>query len=154
MFLRSYEIYTSPVEEVQRLFLTKHYSYNYEISKHRGSRYRNIPTDPWEVVANTFGSSVRAVGTTAMGCRFVNFTTDLTYYRSSLACITCRRLINGTDRQSFGVVTFYLGSLERSCCWSSYWCDTHTHTYTHILRLLWGRRLPTECTAAYRGLLY
>jgi hypothetical protein len=88
------------------------------------------PRIPWEVVASTLAPSVRAVGTAAIGCRCVDFTNDPTYYRSSVACITCRRMINGTDRRSFGVVTFYLGSLERSCWWSSYWCD-NTYSSTH-----------------------
>jgi len=45
--------------------------------------------------------------------------------------------------RSFGVATFYLGSLEGNCWWSSYWCETHILEYTRIR--VWGSlQLPSE----------
>jgi hypothetical protein len=47
----------SPVKEVPRLFLTKHYSFNLKISKIECSHYRNVPTVPMGSGRGSFGSA-------------------------------------------------------------------------------------------------
>ena len=46
---------TSPVEEVPRLILTKHYSFNWNINKRLSSHYRIVTTDPLATCHGSLG---------------------------------------------------------------------------------------------------
>jgi len=56
-FLIRYEINPPRIKEVGRLFITNHYSFNYEISKLHSIHDSNVCTDPWEIVADPLGSA-------------------------------------------------------------------------------------------------
>jgi hypothetical protein len=52
-----------------RIFLTKHYYLNLKVSEVESSHYRNVSTDPGELIAFPTGSVEHTSGTTAQDDR-------------------------------------------------------------------------------------
>ena len=50
-------------KEVQRLFLTKHYSFNLKNMQFQSSHYRNVSADPWELFADPLRNAEHSFGT-------------------------------------------------------------------------------------------